>query len=50
MVGEHAQGDYEFEAARVKPGVQRERARRKEATTTGELQARPILYVCTSSN
>jgi hypothetical protein len=42
-------GDYEAEAALLEPGVQRERARRKGATTTGELRARPALYACTSS-
>jgi hypothetical protein len=33
----------------LEPGVQRERARRKEAMATGELRARPALYACASS-
>jgi hypothetical protein len=37
-------GNYEPKVALVEPGVWPERARRKGATATGELRARPALY------
>jgi hypothetical protein len=42
--------NYEPKTVLVEPGVWPERARRKGATTTGELWARPALYTRVSSN
>jgi hypothetical protein len=50
LLDKHAQGNYEPKAVLVELGVWPERARRKGATATGELWARPTLYTRVSNN